>query len=75
MQAAVGPAQALAAAARADEEAYRKQVDVVAMATFESGNLDQLDALLAARSPAGLPRPDVGAGDDLVRVHATCSTR
>ena len=51
LQAAVGPAQALAAAARADEESYRKQVDVVTMATFESGNLDQLDALLAARSP------------------------
>lgn len=51
LQAAVGPAQALAAAARADEESYRKQVDVVTMATFESGNLDQLDALLAAHSP------------------------
>ena len=51
MEAAVGPAQALAATARADEETYRKQVDVVTMATFESGNLDQLDALLAARSP------------------------
>ncbi len=50
-QAAVGPAQTLATAARADEEAYRKQVDVVAMATFESGNLDQLDALLASHSP------------------------
>ena len=51
LQAAVGPAQALAAAARSDEESYRKQVDVVTMATFESGNLDQLDALLAAHSP------------------------
>ena len=51
MQAAVGPAQALAAAARGDEEAYRKQVDVVTMATFESGKLDQLDALLTAHSP------------------------
>ena len=51
LQAAVGPAQALAAAARSDEESYRKQVDVVTMATFESGNLDQLDAMLAARSP------------------------
>jgi cell wall-associated NlpC family hydrolase len=51
LQAAVGPAQALAAAARSDEESYRKQVDVLTMATFESGNLDQLDALLAARSP------------------------
>jgi peptidoglycan DL-endopeptidase CwlO len=51
MQAAVGPAQTIAANARADEENYRKQVDVVSMATFESGNLDQLDALLAAHSP------------------------
>ncbi|MBA3905642.1 MAG: C40 family peptidase [Pseudonocardiales bacterium] len=51
MQAAVGPAQAIAADAKADEENYRKQVDVVTMATFESGNLDQLDAILAARSP------------------------
>lgn len=51
MQAAVGPAKTLADAARADEESYRKQVDVVTMATFEGGNLDQLDALLAARSP------------------------
>lgn len=51
MQAAVGPAQALAAAAEAEEETYRKQVDVVTMATFEGGNLDQLDAMLAARSP------------------------
>lgn len=50
-QAAVGPATALADAARADEESYRKQVDVLTMATFEGGNLDQLDALLAAHSP------------------------
>jgi len=50
-QAAVGPAQQIAATARADEENYRKQVDVVSMATFEGGNLDQLDAMLAARSP------------------------
>lgn len=50
-QAAVGPAQQIAATARAEEESYHKQVDVVTMATFESGNLDQLDAMLAARSP------------------------
>jgi len=37
--------------ASSDEVRARKQVDVVTMATFESGNLDQLDALLAARSP------------------------
>lgn len=51
LQAAVAPAQAAADTARADEENYRKQVDAVALATFEGGNLDQLDALLAARSP------------------------
>jgi len=51
MQAAVAPAQAALDKAKADEEGYRKQVDVVSSATFEAGNLDQLDALLAAKSP------------------------
>jgi len=37
--------------AKANEESYRKQVDAVAMATFESGNLDQFNALLASGSP------------------------
>ena len=52
MQAAVGPAKAKVDAAKADEEKYRKQVDAVAMATFESGNLDQFNALLASGTPA-----------------------
>ena len=52
MQAAVGPAKARVDAAKADEEKYRTQVDAVAMATFESGNLDQFNALLASGTPA-----------------------
>lgn len=48
---AVGPAKAAVDAARANEEKYREQVDAVAMATFESGNLDQFNALLASGSP------------------------
>lgn len=51
LETAVGPAQDALAKAQADEAAYRVQSDAVAMATFESGNLDQLDALLAAESP------------------------
>ncbi len=51
MQAAVEPAGAKVAAAKAAEEKYRRQVDSVAMATFESGNLDQFNALLASGSP------------------------
>ncbi len=51
LQAAVAPAQAAVAAARANEEKYRQQVDAVGMSTFESGNLDQFDALLASGSP------------------------
>ena len=51
MQAAVGPARAKVDAAKAAEEKYRTQVDTVAMATFESGNLDQFNALLASGSP------------------------
>ncbi len=52
LQAAVAPARSALDAARADEERYRREVaDGVAMATFESGKLDQLDALLAAQSP------------------------
>jgi cell wall-associated NlpC family hydrolase len=50
-QNAVGPLKAAVAAAKDNEERYRKQVDAVSMATFESGNLDQLNALLASRSP------------------------
>ncbi|MCW2717749.1 NlpC/P60 family protein [Pseudonocardia sp.] len=51
LQAAVAPAQAAVDAAKANEEKYRKQVDAVAMATFESGNLDQFNAFLASSSP------------------------
>jgi peptidoglycan DL-endopeptidase CwlO len=51
MQAAIAPAQAAVDAAKADEEKYRQQVDAVAMSTFESGNLDQFNALLASGSP------------------------
>ena len=68
MQAAVGPAQALAATARADEESYRKQVDVVAHGDVRERQ--PRPARRDARRPlaAGLPRPDVGARDDLVRL-------
>jgi cell wall-associated NlpC family hydrolase len=51
LRAAVEPARAAVAAAKADEERYRLQVDAVAMSTFESGNLDQFNALLASGSP------------------------
>jgi peptidoglycan DL-endopeptidase CwlO len=48
---AVGPAQSAVDAAKANEEQYRQQLDAVAMGTFESGNLDQFNALLASGSP------------------------
>jgi cell wall-associated NlpC family hydrolase len=51
MQAAVEPARQAADAARADEERFRQEVDVLAMSTFEGGNLDQFNALLASGSP------------------------
>lgn len=51
MRAAVEPARAAADAARAEEEEYRRQIDVVALSTFEGGNLDQFNALLASGSP------------------------
>jgi cell wall-associated NlpC family hydrolase len=51
LQAAVEPARAALDAAVLDEEQFRVQVDAVAMSTFESGNLDQLGALLASGSP------------------------
>ena len=51
LRAAVEPARAAVDAAKADEEAYRRQIDVVAMSTFESGSLDQFNALLASGSP------------------------
>lgn len=45
LRAAVAPARAAADAARGEEERYRTQVDAVALATFESGRLDSLNAL------------------------------
>ncbi|OZM79951.1 NlpC/P60 family protein [Pseudonocardia sp. MH-G8] len=51
LQAAVDPARAAVDAAKANEERFRLQVDAVAMSAFESGNLDQLNAVLASRSP------------------------
>jgi cell wall-associated NlpC family hydrolase len=51
LQAAVAPAKAAVDAAKANEEQYRRQVDALAMGTFESGNLDQFNALLASGSP------------------------
>ncbi|MFC4943446.1 NlpC/P60 family protein [Pseudonocardia sp. GCM10023141] len=51
LDAAIGPARAAADKAKADEEAYRQQTDAVAMSTYESGNLDQFNALLASGSP------------------------
>jgi cell wall-associated NlpC family hydrolase len=48
---AVGPARAAADTARGDEEGYRRQVDAVALSTFESGRLDTFNALLASGSP------------------------
>lgn len=51
LQAAVQPAQAALETAVADEEQFRVQIDSVALSAFESGNLDQLNALLASKSP------------------------
>jgi cell wall-associated NlpC family hydrolase len=51
LQAAVEPAKAAVDAAFTDEERFRVEVDAVALSTFESGNLDQLNALLASGSP------------------------
>jgi cell wall-associated NlpC family hydrolase len=51
LQAAVEPARAAVDAARAEEEEFRAQVDAMAMSAFESGNLDQLNALLESGSP------------------------
>jgi cell wall-associated NlpC family hydrolase len=51
LSAAVAPARAAVDAAKAEEETYRKQVDVVTLSTFESGRLDQFNALLASGSP------------------------
>ena len=48
---AIDPARAAADAARGDEERYRVGVDTVALSTFESGQLDAFNALLASRTP------------------------
>lgn len=51
LQAAVEPARVALEEAILDEEQFRQEIDGVALSTFESGNLDQLSALLASRSP------------------------
>ncbi len=51
MRAAVEPTRRAVDVARGDEQAYRLQVDAMAMSTFESGRLDQFNALLASGSP------------------------
>jgi peptidoglycan DL-endopeptidase CwlO len=51
LQQAIGPARDAADKAKADEETYRKTVDELTLSTFESGNLDQFNALLASKSP------------------------
>ena len=48
---AIDPARSAADAARGEEEHYRKQVDTVALSTFESGRLDPFNALLASETP------------------------
>ena len=51
LRAAVEPARTALESAVLDEERFRVEVDAVALSTFESGNLDQLNALLASGSP------------------------
>ncbi len=51
LELAVDPARLAADTARQDEEAFRKQVDTLAISTFDSGSLDQFNALLASGSP------------------------
>jgi cell wall-associated NlpC family hydrolase len=51
LQGAAEQARAEVDAARAEEEKFRVEVDAMTMAAFESGNLDQLNALLASGSP------------------------
>ncbi len=51
LQAAVEPARVAVEQARAAEEEYRVQVDALVASTFEGGNLDQFNALLASPSP------------------------
>ncbi|WP_214405345.1 C40 family peptidase [Pseudonocardia lacus] len=51
LRAAVEPARIAADEARAEQERFRVEVDQLAMSTFESGTLDQFNALLASDSP------------------------
>ncbi|MDN5861692.1 MAG: C40 family peptidase, partial [Pseudonocardia sp.] len=51
LQAAVKPAQEAAEKAKADEEAYRKQIDLFSLAALDSGSLDQFSALLDSTDP------------------------
>jgi peptidoglycan DL-endopeptidase CwlO len=48
---AVDPAKLAADNAKQDEENFRKQIDTLAISTFDSGSLDQFNALLASDSP------------------------
>lgn len=51
LQAAVEPTRAALETAVLEEEQFRVEIDSVAMTAFESGNLDQLNALLESQSP------------------------
>jgi len=51
LRAAVETTRAAVDAAGVEEERFREQADAVALSTFESGNLDQFNALLASGSP------------------------
>ncbi|MGI5129314.1 NlpC/P60 family protein [Pseudonocardia sp. CA-107938] len=51
LQAAVEPAQQAADKAKADEEAYRQQIDMFSLSALDSGNLDQFSALLDSSDP------------------------
>ncbi|MHA6795362.1 NlpC/P60 family protein [Pseudonocardia bannensis] len=51
LRAAIEPARIAAEQARSDEEQFRQQIDIVALSAFESGRLDQFNALLASGSP------------------------
>jgi peptidoglycan DL-endopeptidase CwlO len=48
---AVDPARLAADQAKQDEENFRQQIDTLAISTFDSGSLDQFNALLASDSP------------------------
>ncbi|MFC5993405.1 NlpC/P60 family protein [Pseudonocardia hispaniensis] len=50
-RAAIEPTRAAAAQAQAAEDEFRQQIDVVALSTFDSGRLDQFNALLLSNSP------------------------